>query len=278
MSSSNRHPVREEVRASQAEYLADVPHARGLAETVKGVFGALIIAVVANTLIFKPYFIPSRSMMPSLEIGDYLLVTKYPYGYSRYSLPFDANLFSGRVFARQPKRGDVVVFKSPVDQQTNVIKRLIGLPGDTIELRAESLFINGKLVDRTLIPGSRGFDAQLQSVVETYIETLPGGVSHQIQQALDKPLNQNFPQCAGQIERCAYTVPAGYYFVMGDNRDNSLDSRVPVSAGGVGALAEINLIGRADLIFFSSDGTAARWQPWTWFPAIRFSRLFERVP
>ncbi len=257
--------------------MAGVPRARGLAETVKGVFGALIIAVIANTLIFKPYFIPSRSMIPSLEVGDYLFVTKYPYGYSRYSLPFDANLFSGRIFSGSPKRGDVVVFKSPVDQQTNVIKRMIGLPGDTIELRAESLFINGKLVDRKMIPGSRGFDAQLQSVVETYVETLPNGVSHHIQQALDKPLNQNFPQCAGQQERCAYTVPAGYYFVLGDNRDNSLDSRVPVSAGGVGALAEVNLIGRADMIFFSSDGTAARWQPWTWFSAIRFSRLFERV-
>jgi signal peptidase I len=277
MPSNNRQPVSRDARPDQAAYLADLPRTARLADTVKGVFGALIIAIVANTLIFKPYFIPSGSMIPSLEIGDYLFVTKYPYGYSRYSLPFDANLFSGRIFAGQPKRGDVVVFKSPADQQTNVIKRLIGLPGDTIELRAENLVINGKLADLKAVPGGRHFDPQLQSVVETYTETLPNGFSHRIQQALDRPLNQNFPQCPDRQERCVYTVPARFYFVLGDNRDNSLDSRVPASMGGVGALPDANLIGRAELIFFSSDGSAARWQPWTWISSIRFSRLFERV-
>jgi len=278
MSSNKQHPLPPHTATPSVEpgLIADLTRTRGLAETVKGVFGALIIAVLVNPLIFKPYFIPSGSMIPSLEIGDYLIVTKYPYGYSRYSLPFDANLFSGRLFGSTPQPGDVVVFKSPVDQQTNIIKRLIGLPGDTIEIRAENLFINGKLVDRKPIPGGRGFDPTLQSVVESYVETLPNGRSHRIQLAYDRPLNQNFPVCP-HADRCTYTVPPGTYFVMGDNRDNSLDSRVPPSMGGVGALPDIDLIGRADFIFFSSNGTAERWKPWTWPGAIRFERLFGSV-
>ncbi len=250
-----------------------------LVETAKTLIIAVLIAVGIRTVAFEPFFIPSGSMIPSLLIGDYLFVAKYSYGYSRYSLPFGLDLFSGRIFARAPQRGDVVVFKWPGDTGTNYIKRLIGLPGDTIEVRDANLYINGTLVPRVAVPGPQGrtYDEQQRSIMQSYIETLPNGKQHTIQHAVDRPLNESFPECPAPEERCAYTVPDGMYFMMGDNRDNSSDSRVPVDMGGVGPLPAVNLVGRAEFIFFSTDGSAALWEPWKWPFAVRYSRLFNGI-
>jgi signal peptidase I len=248
-----------------------------IVETVKTLVIAVLIAVGIRTIAFEPFYIPSGSMIPSLRIGDYLFVAKYSYGYSRYSLPFGPDLFSGRIFAHAPERGDVVVFKWPGDTGTNFIKRLIGLPGDTIEVREGNLYINGTLVPKVAIPDGRSYDEAQRSVVQAYIETLPNGKQHTIQMAIDHPRNESFPECAAPEERCSYTVPDGMYFMMGDNRDNSSDSRVPVDLGGVGPLPAVNLVGRAEFIFFSTNGSAALWEPWKWPWAVEYGRLFNGI-
>jgi signal peptidase I len=202
-------------------------------------------------------------MVPTLLIGDYLFVSKFSYGYSRYSLPFGIGLFEGRIFADQPERGDVAVFKLPRDNRTDYIKRIIGLPGDTIQMRAGRLYINGELVERKRIadfePGGSGHP------LRQYVETLPNGVSHPIIEMSDE----------GNLDDTAvYTVPPGHYFAMGDNRDNSLDSRV---LSGVGYIPAANLIGRAEFLFFSTNGEAKLWEIWNWPRSIRFDRLFTPV-
>jgi signal peptidase I len=250
----------------------------GIVEFVKTVAFALIFATLIRTAAFGNFYIPSSSMVPNLLVGDRLFVSKFAYGYSRYSLPYGLDLFSGRILARAPTRGDVVVFKWPGDNDTDYIKRLIGLPGETIEIRNEQLYINGILVPRVPVPDGRHYDAELGAAVQTYVETLPGGKSHTIQLAVDRPNNENFPRCPEGEARCAYTIPAGTYFMMGDNRDNSADSRVPVAFGGVGgALPAVNLVGRAEIVYFSADGSAELWEPWKWPVAIRYARLFDVV-
>ncbi len=249
----------------------------GIVEVGKTITFALIFATLIRTAAFGNFYIPSSSMVPNLLVGDRLFVSKFAYGYSRYSLPFGLNLFSGRILARAPVRGDVIVFKWPGDNDTDYIKRLIGLPGDQIEVRDEQLYINGTVVPRVAVPDGRHYDAELGATVQTYIETLPGGKSHTIQLAVDRPNNQNFPRCPADEQRCAYTVPMGNYFMMGDNRDNSADSRVPVGQGGVGALPAANLVGRAEIVYFSSDGAAELWEPWKWPVAIRYARLFDVI-
>ncbi len=232
--------------------------AGGFAETVRTIAYAALIALVVRTFLFEPFNIPSGSMLPTLLIGDYLFVSKYSYGYSKHSFPFSPGLFSGRILERQPERGDVIVFKLPSDDQTDYIKRIIGLPGDRIMVRDGILHINGVSVSRQKIEGE---DPQAPGGT-IYLETLPNGVTHRIREVSDDEFADNTRE---------YEVPPGHYFVMGDNRDNSQDSRF------IGPIPAENLVGRAEILFFSVDGSAAIWQVWRWPLAVRWSRPFNAV-
>jgi len=238
----------------------------GVVETVKTVVYAVLIALVVRTVAYEPFNIPSGSMVPTLLVGDYLFVSKFSYGYSRYSLPFGIPLFSGRIFFRPPKRGDVVVFKLPTDNSTDYIKRVIGLPGDHIQMKSGNLYINDHLVSRKRIQDYLYQEGNGTVIPLTqYIETLPNGVQHRIIK-----MGDNGPLDNTQV----YDVPPGEYFMMGDNRDNSQDSRV---LSAVGYVPAENLVGRAQFIFFSTDGSARLWEIWKWPFAIRYGRLFHGV-
>lgn len=240
----------------------------GLLENVKTIVYAGLIAVSIRTIAFEPFNIPSGSMIPTLLVGDYLFVSKYSYGYSRFSMPFSPNLFEGRLFGRVPDRGDVAVFRWPKDDQTDYIKRIVGLPGDRIQVRAGQLYINGALVPRVPAGDFLADDRGLRTMTRRYIETLPGDEPHSILKMTDEgPANNT-------IE---YMVPANHVFAMGDNRDNSSDSRFPLQAGGVGFVPLQNLIGRAEFIFFSVDSRAPWWQVWQWPFEIRWSRLLHGI-
>ena len=243
----------------------------GFVETVKVIVQALLIALVVRTLLFQPFNIPSGSLIPTLLIGDYLFVSKYSYGYSRFSLPFSPDLFSGRIWGAPPKRGDIAVFKLPRDGETDYIKRVIGLPGDKIQMIEGRLYINGQIVPREEAKVKvRTTDAYGNLVeVPTYFETLPGGVRHEI---IERDGD------TGYLDNTkAFEVPPNNYFMMGDNRDNSTDSRVPADQGGVGYVPFENFVGRAEVIFFSvRDGDAA-WEFWKWPWSVRWSRLFRPV-
>ncbi len=241
--------------------------ADGWIENVKTIVYAALIAVGIRTVAFEPFNIPSGSMIPTLLIGDYLFVSKYSYGYSRYSLPFSPPLFSGRIFGSEPKRGDVAVFKWPRDNRTDYIKRIIGLPGDTVRVTGGQLYLNGQLVPREAAdPVTSRDESGTQVMGRRYIETLPGGVTHDIQKLVDSGYMNNTSD---------FKVPAGTLFVMGDNRDNSADSRDPNS--GVGFVPMENLVGRAEFIFFSIDGTNPWWQFWMWPFDIRWGRIFRGI-
>jgi len=244
-------------------------NAGGVIEIVRTVIYAVLIAIVVRTVAYEPFNIPSGSMVPTLLVGDYLFVSKFSYGYSRYSLPLGLPLFSGRILPHQPERGDVIVFKTPRDNSTDYIKRLVGLPGDRIQVKDSILYINDvpvkreKLQDDYVDPEGPPGNHELQ-----YIETLPNGVRHRIIQ---------FPEPGQYDNTDVYVVPPGHYFMMGDHRDNSLDSRVPTSRGGVGFVPFENLEGRAQFIFFSTNGSAHLWEFWKWPFAIRYERLFKGV-
>jgi signal peptidase I len=238
----------------------------GVVDTIKTVVYAVLIALVVRTVAYEPFNIPSGSMVPTLLIGDYLFVSKFSFGYSRYSLPFGLPLFSGRIFFHSPERGDVVVFKLPTDNSTDYIKRVIGLPGDRIQMKAGNLYINDQLVPRKRIQDYLYREGNGAVIPLTqYIETLPNGREHLIIK-----MGDNGPLDNTQV----YTVPSGDYFMMGDNRDNSQDSRV---LSAVGYVPAENLIGRAEFIFFSTDGSARLWEFWKWPFAIRYGRLFRGV-
>ncbi|GAB4140080.1 MAG: signal peptidase I [Sphingomonadales bacterium] len=248
---------------------------------------ALLIALAVRTVAYEPFNIPSESMLPNLLVGDYLFVSKYAYGYSRHSLPFGPPLFQGRIFESQAQRGDVVVFKLPRDGRTDYIKRVIGLPGDRVQLRAGVVHINGQPVKREriddfVVPVSPNTDCRggLQSQYRTalgdgsvvckypqYLETLPNGRSYR---TLD--LSRHAPNDNSQ----EFLVPPGHYFMMGDNRDASLDSRAPISVG-VGFVPAANLVGRAEMIFYSTNGQARLWTPWNWVQSTRFGRMFQSL-
>ncbi|MFA5122135.1 signal peptidase I [Zavarzinia sp.] len=238
-------------------------------ETVLTVIYAVLIAIVIRTVLFEPFNIPSGSMRPTLEVGDYLFVSKFSYGYSRYSMPFGLGLFSGRIFGSDPERGDVVVFRKPSEPTTDYIKRIVGLPGDKIQVTDGVLSINGTPVPRVRV------DDYLEQLpnggvrrIEQYRETLPNGVTYLTFNLIDGSKADNTG---------VYEVPPGHYFAMGDNRDDSIDSRYPPEIGGVGFVPAENLVGRADLIFFSSDGSASLLEPWNWFGAIRYNRLLQVI-
>ena len=238
----------------------------GFAETVRVIVHALIIAAVIRTVLFQPFNIPSGSMKATLLVGDYLFVSKYTYGYSHYSLPYSPPLFSGRILASEPKRGDVVVFRLPKDDSVDYIKRVIGLPGDRIQMVNGVLHINEQPVPRERIEDFVETDESGRTQrIRRYRETLPNGVNYT---TLDLVEN-------GFYDRTdVYTVPAGHFFMMGDNRDNSTDSRV---LSAVGYVPFQNIIGRAEVIFFSVAEGERAWQVWRWPWAVRWDRLFTIV-
>ncbi len=244
------------------------PTAAGeFAEIVKTIVFALLIAFVLRVLLFQPFTIPSASMEPNLYEGDYIIVSKWSYGYSKYSsgLPINLPVGEGRVFGRAPNRGDIVVFKLPRDNKTDYIKRVIGLPGDKIQMIANKLYINGVPVKDVVIGEAEAADVFGPRSVVKVRETLPNGKSFD---------SQDFGPGGDLDDTGVYEVPAGHYFMMGDNRDNSIDSRVEQSAG-VGFVPAQNLVGKAQIIAFSWEPGASLFNPVSWFTKIRPSRFFH---
>ena len=251
----------------------------GLLELVKTIVYALLLAGIIRTLFFQPFWIPSGSMKPTLLVGDFLFVNKMVYGYSRHSCPFSLCPFEGRILASMPERGDIVVFKHPTNG-TDYIKRLIGLPGDRIQMRDGVLYVNdGALPQQPLEPyvepnlpqgpmrsmprcSNAPVPLGADCVKEQALETLPSGLEHRI---LD--IDDGFGD-----DTAVFTVPEGEFFFMGDNRDNSMDSRFPRTAGGVGTVPFELLVGRADRVMFSSAG-GSMLAFWTWRP----DRFFEDI-
>jgi signal peptidase I len=244
-----------------------------------------LAALALRTFIVAPFSIPSGSMLPRLYIGDYLFVSKWAYGYSRYSLPFGLPGFEGRLLGGLPARGDVVVFRHPGNPNEDVVKRVIGLPGDTVAVRGGIVILNGRTLPRRRIadftfpvspnspcrgPGGMpghilaGDGGETLCVMPRFTETLPDGRSYDVLDQIPNAEADNF----GPV-----TVPAGHVFVMGDNRDDSSDSRYPTLVGGIGMLPLDNLLGRVLINFWSTDGSAEWLKPWTWFSAARWSRI-----
>lgn len=256
-----------------------------LGEMILTVVYAVCIVMGLRIFLFEPFNIPSESMMPNLVVGDYLFVSKYPYGYSKHSVPFSPDLFEGRIGESPVKRGDIVVFKLPRDNDTDYIKRIMGLPGDKLQMVRGQLIINGQpikreKVDDFVIQESGNTqcdyahlyrrtheDGNTYCHYPQYRETLPDGTSYMTLDQLPEGPADNTRE---------FTVPEGHYFAMGDNRDNSLDSRRPKSIG-VGFVPAENLVGRAEMLFFSTDGDSAWWEIWHWFGATRFGRIFNSL-
>ena len=245
----------------------------------------LLVILIFRSFIFSPFNIPSESMLPRLWNGDYLLAAKWPYGYSRHSLPFSLPLIPGRFFASEPERGDVVIFKAPPRDDTDYIKRVIGLPGDQVQMQGGRLILNGQPVAREqmedfVIPVSANTrcyhprfvarNARNEAVCRypQFRETLPGGRSYAILDLAQTP----------QDDTEVFIVPENSLFLMGDNRDNSLDGRFPAIPGqGIGIVPQDNLVGKATIIMFSTDGSASWIKPWTWFTAARWDRVGETI-
>ena len=242
---------------------ADVEEKKGSAigETVSVIVQALILAIILRTFLFQPFSIPSGSMKPTLLIGDYLFVSKLSYGYSRFSLPFSPDLFDGRIWNGEPKRGDIVVFKYPPNTNIDYIKRVIGLPGDKVQMREGILYLNGEAVKRERAPENYIDDESGIGPVPVFIETLPNGVSYQTLDVNPRSLGDNTQ---------VFEVPEGHYFMMGDNRDNSADSRFEA-----GFVPHENLVGRASFLFFSIKDGSHPLAVWKWPEDLRGSRIFD---
>ena len=256
---------------------------RPTGSTIRFLLLLVLGAWVLRSLIVAPFSIPSGSMLPTMAIGDYLFVAKWPYGYSRYSFPFQLPSFEGRILERTPERGDIVIFKKP-GEEVDWVKRVIGLPGDTIAVEDGRLVINGRIVPRTSegmigVPVSPNSPCRVAAgatanVVEAgderlcryplYREQLPGGRSWQVLDQVDDARADHF----GPVK-----VPAGHVFLMGDNRDDSMDSRYSPAEGGIGFVPVDHLVGKATFAFWSTDGSASYWLPWTWFSALRTERI-----
>ncbi len=237
----------------------------GVKDTVRTLVYAIAIALFVRTFAYEPFNIPSGSMKPTLLVGDYLFVSKFAYGYSKYSMPLSLPLFSGRIFGSLPERGDVAVFKLPTDNKTDYIKRIVGLPGDRLEVIEGVLHVNGQPAElEPLGTFVDDMDAR-QPDARLYAETLPDSDRQHF--ILDLTTS-------GRLDNVGiFEVPADHVFAMGDNRDNSLDSRTDA----VGYIPVENLIGRAEIMMFSVNGTARIWEPWKWPWAIRYDRIFKRI-
>ena len=260
--------------AVSADNHSSTPETGGAGSTAKGelveigktVGYALLIALVIRIFLFQPFTIPSASMEPNLLTGDYIIVSKFAYGFSRHSIPFSPPLFKGRIFDGVPKRGDIIVFKLPRDGHTDYIKRIIGLPGDRIQMKGGVVWLNDKPLPRQQLAsgtevGPYGFSHE----VMRFLETNPEGRTY--------VTNDYGPD--GDVDNTGvYVVPPKNYFMMGDNRDNSQDSRYP-EAIGVGYVPEEDLVGRADMVLLSWNEKASVFKPWTWFLDARPSRFFH---
>tara|TARA_B100001057_G_scaffold433188_1_gene461918 strand:- start:435 stop:1169 length:735 start_codon:yes stop_codon:yes gene_type:complete len=235
-------------------------------ENVKTLFYALIIALIIRSLFIQPFYIPSSSMEPNLLVGDRLFVTKYSYGYSKHSFPFSPPIFKGRLFQSKPKRGDVIVFKTPADNRTDYIKRLIGLPGDQIQFIDSNLYINNSEILKSRISrNDEIFCGKKKINVFTFEEILPNGIKHSSVYLKDYSFQNSD----------IFKVPEDHYFFLGDNRDCSKDSRFLTS---VGYVHKDNLVGKAQLIFFSSDRSIGSiFSFWKWNKSIRFERFFKKI-
>jgi len=235
-------------------------------ENIKTIIYALLIAIFIRSIFFQPFYIPSSSMEPNLLVGDRLFVSKYTYGYSKHSFPFSPNLFSGRVMFNKPERGDVIVFKTPTDNRTDYIKRLIGLPGDTIQFIDGDVYLNDNQILKTKINKSNTIYCG-NTIIETnsFEEKLPNGKKYVAVYSKDSSF-QNSDK---------FKVPKGHYFFLGDNRDCSKDSRY---LGSVGYVSKNNLVGKARIIFFSSDRKIGSvLQFWSWKKILRFDRFFKII-
>jgi signal peptidase I len=239
-------------------------------DTAKAIARGLALAMIVQIFFYQPFSIPSGSMKETLLVGDHLLVSKLSYGYSRCAFPWGIIPFEGRIFGSGPKRGDVVVFKLPRDNFTPFIKRVVGLPGDRIEVRNGIVSINGQAAPQT--PAGKYAGPEESRPKPRYEETLPNGVKHYV---------LHWERQGDLDDAGPFDVPQGQYFMMGDNRDDSIDSRVPAWQHGVGFVPARNLIGRADIIFFSAatdDPHAFRLtSPWTWPFNIRWTRFFNLI-
>ena len=235
-------------------------------ENIKTLLGALFIAILIRSLLFQPFYIPSSSMEPTLLVGDRIFVSKYSYGYSKHSFPFSPNFTNKRFFSKDPERGDLVVFKTPADNRTDYIKRLIGLPGDTIQFVNGELFINKiKILRKPFIEKKLIRCGNFLLETNTFTETLPNGVEHLV----------SYKERGSLQNTQKFKVPSNHFFLMGDNRDCSKDSRYLDSVGYVNSL---NLVGEAKLIFFSNDtNISSLLKFWNLNNSFRFERLFNKL-
>ena len=264
--------------------LSKSSRSKGISETVRTIIYAVAIAIVVRTFLYEPFNIPSGSMKPTLLVGDYLFVSKFAYGYSRHSLPFSPPIGSGRLFGDLPERGDVAVFKLPSNNRTDYIKRIVGLPGDRIQVREGVLYVNDQEILRTEIddfiddgPAGRvacrsfGQGNDTSYAIKRYEESIPSFAD-----AGDMATYTVLDECpdgSGDFDNTeVFTVPEDHVFAMGDNRDNSLDSRAKV-----GYVPIENLVGRAEIIFFSTNGSARLWEIWKWPITIRYGRLLNLI-
>ena len=236
----------------------------GKFEFIKTIVIAGALALGFRSLLFEPFNIPSGSMIPTLLVGDYLFVSKYSYGYSRYSFPFGVAPFNGRAFETPPERGDVAVFRQPQNESVAFIKRIVGLPGDRIQVTDGVLRINDVAINRVRKGFATASDGYNVIRFAVYQETLPNGKSYLTQERSDDDVLDNTN---------VFLVPEGHYFMMGDNRDNSRDSRTT----SVGMVPAENLIGRAERLFFSHNSSAHLWEIWKWPFAIRYGRLGDGI-